>query len=528
MELPSQEVADLAFGLFDRYGRLDHDYYEHEFRKGTGVWGKELDEGDLLLFKSLKVDPAFRRRGLGTKIVNAILEKARTKVDKSVGFFAIAKPGVLLSGSERSGMAPEEKQPTIERMMRISTSFWRSLGFRRVGTSAWFARAESPEHPSRHVELAQDWEGPDDAAATLSDDLERLFGKLADPTADELECINDVRKTFLDDHEGQQWQAFDRDGNTLLHIAAMSSKPELVKFVLSKVSHLARMRNKEGYTPLEALQNKLERQRTRESDGHRFSVRSDAFGGFGPSSIASLAAFENSNAFDLSTLSLQDIEAISSTTDQEINMNPQLDIAGIRKTLRLKYGCTCGKCVGGFLSPRMSLALLCVAEIEYDILKDSMSLTGPGWVNYNGDLLTYLPDNVRENMKTNKSMREGFSNMFDHFAQCLRQGVLPTEQTVLDVLRLERSEWPPVTRNFLQRGGTVASVSTMIFEMAMNDDEWAGDGSHRDTFGGEIDALVECRNDHEFGFVSGMCGYKRIRPDTSCFVDTDGEVLNLD
>lgn len=50
----------------------------------------------------------------------------------------------------------------------------------------------------------------------------------------------------------------------------------------------------------------------------------------------------------------------------------------------------------------------------------------------------------------------------------------------------------------------------MCFQLAMDQDEFAGDGEHHNVFSDKIEALPECRNDHEFGFVSGMCGYARI------------------
>jgi hypothetical protein len=56
MEEPTAETSDLAFTLFDRYGCLNRQCYEHEFKKGTGVWGKELDYGDILFFERIKVD----------------------------------------------------------------------------------------------------------------------------------------------------------------------------------------------------------------------------------------------------------------------------------------------------------------------------------------------------------------------------------------------------------------------------------------------------------------------------------------
>ena len=64
--------------------------------------------------------------------------------------------------------------------------------------------------------------------------------------------------------------------------------------------------------------------------------------------------------------------------------------------------------------------------------------------------------------------------MCDHVATCLRAKVVPNEANVLDALQ-NASEWPPVTKNFLQRGGSVASVALTLFQGAMIQDELAGD-----------------------------------------------------
>jgi hypothetical protein len=116
---------------------------------------------------------------------------------------------------------------------------------------------------------------------------------------------------------------------------------------------------------------------------------------------------------------------------------------------------------------------------------------------------------VFNNLKTNKSMRQGFANLFLHVATCLEQGKVPRVPNVLDVVE-SASEGPPATSNFLSRGGTVESVFLAICRSSMEQNEWAGDGHHQEVFGAEIAKLPECRNDHEFGYVSGMCGYRRI------------------
>ena len=395
MESPTQETSDLAFDLFDRYGRLNPWFYEHDFHKGSGVWGNELDHGDLLLFEVVKVDAAYRRRGIGMKLVNAILDKTRKKVSEQAGFFALACPGFLWSEmspdtrDNPSAMGKAEKDAA----MQAALGFWHALGFRRVGTSSWLAWTDSPGHPSRQLGIAQDSIDPHDLIADvlLSGEMERTFRKLADPAVEAAECIGELTKAFPEALEDGQWQIIDQYGNTLLHIASMSSKPELVSFLLSKVPRLAAVRNKKGHTALEALQNQLECERTRRSVGLMTLVISDAFRGFDASSIACLAVLERTAVSEISSLSPREIDAIWSATDEEIRRAPQLDVAGIRKTLRYKYGCTCGQCIGGFLSPRMKLALLCVAEVQHDTMHIFMDDTGPDWVNFNDHLLTHHP-----------------------------------------------------------------------------------------------------------------------------------------
>jgi hypothetical protein len=56
MEPPSRETSMLAFDLFDRYGRLRSEFKTHPVIKGTGIWGQELDRGDMLLIEEVLVE----------------------------------------------------------------------------------------------------------------------------------------------------------------------------------------------------------------------------------------------------------------------------------------------------------------------------------------------------------------------------------------------------------------------------------------------------------------------------------------
>ncbi|KAI1144865.1 hypothetical protein F4825DRAFT_445331 [Nemania diffusa] len=320
-----------------------------------------------------------------------------------------------------------------------------------------------------------------------------------------------MEKVFSVEENTLLWMYINEFENTILHMAAMSRKADVISYIMSKSPHLADERNADGETPLEVLQRRMEPKRLSRLTGTPMDViMADRFEGFCQSDIMCHAALTGTEIFDLTKLSDRDIRAVSSATDEMAarvrEANP------IRNTLRLKYGCTCGQCIGGFLSPRTRSALLYQAEIQHATLNEfpGRAFSGPDWVELNDDVLGYLDEAVRENLKTNKSMRQGFINMCDHIASCLRKKRLPDTATVLDFYREEVSEWPPVTRNYLQRGGTVAAVAMMLIERAIESEAWDSDGSYMEIFDDEVSQLPTCRNDYEFGFVHGMCGYGRI------------------
>jgi hypothetical protein len=42
MEEPCRGLSNIAFEIFDRYGRLNRDLKTHSIRKGIGAWGSEF------------------------------------------------------------------------------------------------------------------------------------------------------------------------------------------------------------------------------------------------------------------------------------------------------------------------------------------------------------------------------------------------------------------------------------------------------------------------------------------------------
>jgi len=284
------------------------------------------------------------------------------------------------------------------------------------------------------------------------------------------------------------WRSRDKDGNTVLHLAASISNVPCVEWILNQNfgTQLLQLRNNRGETPLEKLQFRLEKLRTKKVMNALTVSVSDKFDGHSDSAVRCL-------------ILLQGLESMESFFESQ----------GPDALSQMIGGCTCGRCLMGFLSPRMSHALLYQAEMGFGIMDQPHRRSwGPEW-DISESFLGYLPSRVLKNLKTNRSMRQGFKNLWLHIESCLESGRVPNEGNVLDIVR-DAHEWPPVTNNFLQRGGTVESVFLAICRRAMDQDEWIEIGGSQEDYTEDIVNLPECRNDLEFGYVSGMCGYRRI------------------
>ena len=95
-------------------------------------------------------------------------------------------------------------------------------------------------------------------------------------------------------------------------------------------------------------------------------------------------------------------------------------------------------------------------------------------------------------------------NLFDHIATCLRLNKIPNGDNVFEVFE-NCSEWPPVTRSYLERRGTMKGNIEAALR-PLFDNEVAGDGEFKRVMEEELSQLKRCRNDHEFGFVALACG----------------------
>ncbi|KAK7998373.1 short-chain dehydrogenase/reductase [Apiospora arundinis] len=401
------DTYNFARTLFDRYGRVQRKYTEPGFRQGSGAWGHELDYGNILFF-------AHASYTVGGSDLNADMELViKALLDKARELIAQGRFIALVDSKSIDQDSVDEYRASETRELEDYRQFWRSLGFRRIGTSR-------PEH-----------------------DYNLWFA-------------------LLKDAEDPYWRATEPGGNTVLYLAALERQPEIIKFILSRRPDLAATHNRDGDTPLEALLSDMERLRT--TGANEFVGQSDRFRMFRPHAATdAVGALSGIKTFDCSQLTRKQICDISSSSDEQARvLHPDAD--AIRYTLRVNYGCTCGQCTGGFLSPRMKM-------------------DDEDW------------------------FEEGAVTLCEHFVQCLEQAVIPNKVNLVSSGRWAEDEGESGLCRYLKQGGTVGEVVKRIFEGARDGDEWSGTGDNKLEYGSELDELAECRNDHEYSIVHLMCGY---------------------
>lgn len=326
----------------------------------------------------------------------------------------------------------------------------------------------------------QDFDLPSFQKGSFTQEMNCLAKAL--PTIDDTECLTQLKNIFKDiSLDDTRWEARDDDGNTFLHLVSCLSKTQSTRWLIRSNPNLCHALNATGSTPLDALEEAMNQKRgIRQYRAKRTDI-SDQFTGFEPAITSCYALLKRLAPEELS----------------EAEMS------------RLRFGCTCGSCNGGFLSPRMCNNLLATAEITYDFIYESSDRDdAKWWCEENQDVFRYLPEHILQSFQVNEGMIIGFSMLWKHLASCLRDNMLPTEENILLLVR-NGDEWPPHCRNFLQNGGTVSSVATMLFWKAMYLEEY-NEMVNEESDTVAWNSLPRCRNDREFGFVSGMCGYERV------------------
>ena len=456
MEEPTNDTANVGYDVFNRWGCLKYEFQNHPVKRGTGVWGSELDGGRFLLIEALSIKAEYQRKGYGTKLFHQVWEKAQTlsvqednerkaarkkrlektwedtgtereqpteidddfidRIDKIFRpdqetprgcDFAIIWATVLNTDvveDESKTLSPAQSELFYQKKQSDLEDFWKAMGFRRIGSSPYFCYAKDPKHPSRLLVPQDDYKRPAALRFSVLKDSQDfpIMDPIPNPSVFPPKKWNDVETKELLEARVQShpptdptWVSTDRHNNNILHILALEDKVESLAWIMAKpfADALRSARNLEGETPLEALEPQLESNRTWKQMALARFVMSDLFSGFTPNQVECLKLLKN------------------------------LKIPSPTQTMRLTFGCTCNQCLGGFLSPRNLLALLCQAEINHDMLNDDLDtgyMCGVDWCEWREDMFEHLTPSVRTNLRTNKSLRRGFTNIFRYIAEALQ------------------------------------------------------------------------------------------------------------
>ncbi|OQE08234.1 hypothetical protein PENVUL_c010G08896 [Penicillium vulpinum] len=333
MEEPSEDMCDVAFHVFDRYGTVETKYKDHPVQRGTGVWGNELDHGPIFLIEKLHVTLELRRKGLGQKVVSLLLKKAQQfsldnkgdgkyadsfygsneAFEQAWTLHALVNPGYLTADVESQlvDKSAEERVMILNQIQSGGIDFWRSCGFRRIGASRCFAFSFDLQHQSRALTAASDFDPRSSHAEELEYEEVRLIyetdrsievkrlkiERLREPLPlhyAALTLTDEELKAFFITHATDKigWDRVTNSAATLLHLIACKLKPLSTQWLLEN-AHQAEFwntaRDIDGYTPLEALQEKLEKIRTRKAHGFMTLNLSDHFKGNSDTAVSCLS-----------------------------------------------------------------------------------------------------------------------------------------------------------------------------------------------------------------------------------------------
>ncbi|KAK0461730.1 ankyrin repeat family protein [Desarmillaria tabescens] len=469
MDMESEEMYAFGTTLFDKFGRIKPHIVSKGYRSGTGCWGEELSEGQIIYITHIDVSEKYQRQGVGSLLLDKLFNSEHVQ-DKD---FVMCWPfPISREKSDDSGL--------------------------RVGKTKFFGYSPLPHHPSRlvHPETDANYIGDNFCAPSPTEEELKIHGPdffrnqreensplhysiVGDMTA----AIADTIQLFFD-KDPLSISRPDPDGLRPIFIAAASENIHAVRKLLELgVRHdLFDFENGDGLTPLEMLQGSMRSLR-------EFSeTLLPCWSGYPDSSLR--IEYLLKSAMGISVDGLSDHEYIS----------------------RNKYGCTCGHCGAGWLSPRMRFQLSCQAGYFRDIMPDSLEYFTPRQaIDIHTLLLVvasdYLPQQLHSSLY--KTFYAGYISIFGALYNLLENS---SASFSLDIVN-------QVARNdfsadfYFQRGGKVEYALDAITDSALNQ-SLLGDGEFHAVFDDDKDyrALPKCANDLEFQLVRDMLGLTADRP----------------
>lgn len=308
----------------------------------------------------------------------------------------------------------EQRLHDLRQKILISKTFLRYLGFRRVGFSKWFAHSAGEKgraphaidaHPSH--QMTHDYDPPFFPDSAMSEEWSEVFQALKDVDTSDEDCLSKlVAATRGHNPAPMEGPVVDKCGNTALHLATSLRRVRCIEHIMSSNPSLAEVRNIRTQTALQMLYQSLNAPRVSKGKLHRYVDISDEFQGHSPEAVRCLCLIGGIEYVDLTTLAEDDVQIGSPNNDARQSI--------IQSNLQYKYGCTCRRCIRGFMSPNMGRHLaFCASSIDIDTAKNAVlqgnfpyNNIGPG-------------DQLKQFLESSKRATEDFHRVFQQFVVCL-------------------------------------------------------------------------------------------------------------
>ncbi|EMD30887.1 hypothetical protein CERSUDRAFT_163665 [Gelatoporia subvermispora B] len=482
----SQELKDFSEALFDKHGRLKYDLINHEYLKGSGVWGREMDNGLLLYIESVMVEASFRNAGLASWMLNKLIQSEHV----ALSGFMICLPAPIIEPTNEVNFTAQ---------VELVVNFFRKNGYRRIGRTSFFAYTPNTTHPSHNLTASED----PDRRQIESQDLHSVptQARAARYVVHSIIVASSTQSVSLMDvvsrpYERDPTSVRQRDSSGLspLHLAALAHSLGAVNALLSLppeagvYDDLSSRDNADCDTPLETCEREMRNLR-----GCRESSK-QAWYGYPDDALRVILALRRAAG-----------EEIEESDEEYIK--------------KRKWGCTCGQCIVGWLSLRMKYRLHATAKGLYNI----MGIRTPTFINHHSlapglyhccPTLEFIPSHIRPSLY--KSFYQAYRLVFIAASRVLEKHgefCLPTTRAVLETMLLGEvqnyaNHWSRGRGEFFfKKGGKVEYALDCVMHAAI-DQSPLGNGEfdrlrERDE---EWNALPRCVNDLEFEMVRQQIG----------------------
>ncbi|CAL1705726.1 unnamed protein product [Somion occarium] len=516
----SDELHQFSQKLFDKNGFLKPELIEHDYHRGTGCWGEEVNDGLLVYIDTIEVNKNFHRSGVGSWAMQQLLSSPHL----GTNYHAFAWPTSIEGGITRAQFNYNRDR---------AVAFFRKNNFRRVGRTPFFAYSPDSNHSSRAIPISEDAEGnaifsreneepdvvpvPEDIGPLPEEQEERMrahmqrymlhhliaassatmAGPLGMPMLPQLAQLPQIEQTIAQVNitNPDAIHRQDEQGMTPLHLAAGMHNLRALRALLGPSlgpnnarSELERRDNTDGVTPLEACEREMR------NDKEFRETMLGAWNGYPDEGLR--CAYELRRAMG---------EEVGDETTY------------VRSK---KWGCTCGQCVDGWLSPRMGYRISWQATVWHDMIReDPPRFKRGGGFDYAVGLDTLPP---RLANKFTRPLFNSYLSLFPAIDRVIESKRVPTSDAVL-------ADAGSAARSFIQKGGKVKYALDLVTLAAeeqspVGDNEWDSlmddliqEGSE---LGMKFHNMVKCTNDLEFGFVRQQLGLPK---ETSWFKEDSDE-----